>query len=102
MKIEVIKELPWAKVGEVFEFDYADELWYMPTTPVSLSKSGFVKFVEEKKTLKEKIDHFVRGNYAEEVIEICRQHFLEALPEFVDPLAKITEERCRKAILEVE
>lgn len=112
-QIEVLKELPWAKIGERFEIpddgDYKPERYpYMVYVGEIdfLAKKGWIKFIDEKKTLDKKLSKICSNSWLRgEIIEICRAHFLEALPSINDTISALEGKginMCRKAIREDE
>lgn len=113
MKIRVLKDLPWAKVGEevILTVRIGDRYNWPSKQHIygvginkdeihQMAEDGWITFVEEKKTLKEKLraaDFSCASALG--AIEICRQHFLEALPKEESYLMSGIG-LCRKAIEE--
>lgn len=111
MKIRILKDLPWAKVGETITLnDEGDwrvrnsfNWWVLASDIITLADTGWIEIVEEKKTLEQELIEVGLGDCeSRDIVEICREHFLDALPKSLDAFDVGIIGACRKAIQEAK
>ncbi len=77
-KVRVLKEMPFAKVGDVIDTKlFPCDLYFF------LTKNKYIEWVEEPKSLEEKFDIFLGGgfNARRGLAQIAREHYLGVVDE---------------------